>query len=68
MGIGEKFRRPLDKMVMRAAGDQAKMSCGNLQLCAVLEAGIEGATHALGQRQKERAVRSRREEESGMET
>ena len=34
---------------MRAAGEQAKTACGNLQLCTGLEAGIEGATHALGQ-------------------
>ena len=33
--------------------------CGNLQLCAGLEAGIEGATHAVGQRRMER-VRPRR--------
>ena len=35
------------------------MACGNLQLCAGLEAGIEGATHVVGQRRVER-VRARR--------
>ena len=30
--IGETLRRALDKLVMRAAGDQAKTACGNLQL------------------------------------
>ena len=35
---------------MRAAGDQAKTACGNLQLCAGLESGIEVATNAVGQR------------------
>ena len=41
VGIGETLHRALAKLVMRAAGDQAKMACGNLQLCAGLEAGIE---------------------------
>ena len=61
MGIGEKLRRALDKLVMRAAGDQAKTACGNLQMCAGLESIIEGDTHTLGQRRLER-VRARREE------
>ena len=46
VGIRETIRRDLAKIVMRAAGDQAKTACGNLQLC--LEAGIEGATHDVG--------------------
>ena len=40
LGIGEILLRALDKLVMRAAGDQAKMVCGNLQMCADLEASI----------------------------
>ena len=64
VGIGETLRRALAKIVMRAAGDQAKTACGNLQLCAGLKAGIEGATHAVGQRRVER-VRARRVEEEG---
>ena len=64
MGIGETLRRALAKFVMRASGGQAKTTCGNLQLCAGLEAGIEGATHAVGQRRVER-VRARRAEEEG---
>ena len=63
VGIGETLRRALDKLIMRSAGDQAKTACGNLQLCAGLEAGIEGATHAVGQQRLAR-VRGRRE---GME-
>ena len=66
VGVGETLRRALDKIVMRAAGDQAKTACGNLQLCAGLEAGIEGATHAVGQRRLER-VRERRHEEEEAE-
>ena len=60
MGIGEALRWALAKLVMRAAGDQAKTACSNLQLCAGLEAGIEGATYAVGQRRLAR-VRGRRE-------
>ena len=40
VGIKDKLRRALAKIVMRAAGDQAKTACGNLQLCAFLEASI----------------------------
>ena len=50
MGIGETLRRALAKIVMRAAGDQVKKACGNLQLCAGLPDVIEGATHSVGQR------------------
>ena len=52
--IGKTLRRALDKLVMRADVDQAKTMCGNLQLCAGLEDGIYGATHAVGQRRLER--------------
>ena len=54
VGIMETLRRPLAKLVMRASGDQAKTTCGNMQLCAGLEAGIERATHDVGQRRLER--------------
>ena len=48
VGIREMLHRDLAKLVMREAGYQAKTVCGNLQLCAGLEASIEGATHAVG--------------------
>ena len=54
--IEETLRQALAKLVMRAAGDQAKTVCGNLQLRAGLEAGIERGTHAVG---KQRLVRLR---------
>ena len=50
---------------MRASGDQAKTACGNLHLCAGLEAGIEAATHALGQRRLDRLSSRQIEEEAG---
>ena len=66
VGIGETLLRDLAKLFMRAAGVQAKTVYGNLQLCADLEASIEGATHAVGQRRIER-VRGRRCEEGEAE-
>ena len=43
--------------------------CGNLQLYAGLEAGIEGDTHAVGQRRlaRVRDMREEREEEEAAE-
>ena len=63
VGIGETSRRALDTLVMRAAGDKVKTACGNLQLCAGLKAGIEGATDTVGQRRLERVQGRRFEEE-----
>ena len=54
MGIGETLRWALSYIVMRAAGDQAKTACGNPQLCAGIEVGIEGGTHTVGQLMLER--------------
>ena len=48
--IRETVHRDLAKLVMRAAGDQAKTACGNLQLCVGLEAVVEGTTHTKVQR------------------
>ena len=50
VGIRETLYRAISKLVMRAVGDQANTACGSLQLCAVIEAVIEGATHAVAQR------------------
>ena len=46
IGIGEIWRRLLAKCVLKVAGGEAKAACGNAQLSAGLEAGIEGACHA----------------------
>ena len=64
VGIGETLRWALARIVMGAAGDQAKTAFNNLQLCAGLNAGIEGETHTVGQRRVER-VRSRRAKNGG---
>ena len=50
---------------MTDAGYQANTSCGDLQLCTRLEAGIEGATDVVGQRRLERVRGRRSEEEAG---
>ena len=67
MDTGETIRRALAKRVMRAAGEQEKMACGNLQLCAGLEAGKEGANHDVGKRRVERVCARRGEGESEVE-
>ena len=54
--IGETFCQALDKLVMRASGNQAKTAYGNLQVCAGLEAGIEGETHTVVYKQMERQM------------
>ena len=46
--IRETLCRALAKLVMRAAEDQVKTACEDLQMCAGLKTGIEGATHAVG--------------------
>ena len=42
VGIGETLSHALNKLVMRAAGEQAKTACGNLHLCTGLEAIVKG--------------------------
>ena len=56
IGIGEKLHQAIAKLVMRASGDQAKAAYRIHQLCTGLEAGIEGVTHAVAQRRRERTV------------
>ena len=46
VGIGEIWRRLFAKTVLILAGEEAKEECGDEQLCAGLEAGIEGGIHA----------------------
>ena len=50
LGIGEAWMRAVSKLVLMQCGLDGKEACGNTQLCAGLEAGIEGAIHASLQR------------------
>jgi hypothetical protein len=47
VGIGEIFRRLFAKSILLVVGKEATRACDNLNLCAGLKAGIEGAVHAL---------------------
>ena len=47
VGIGEIYRRLWAKCLLKVAGSQATAACDNLNLCAGLAAGIEGAVHAV---------------------
>eukprot|EP00957_Ditylum_brightwellii_P077929 5923125-Ditylum_brightwellii.AAC.1 len=61
VGVGEILCRLIAKLVIRATGDEAKVACGNVQLCAGLEASIEGAVHAVRIRQEQRQAALRAE-------
>ena len=54
--IGETLGWVVAKLVMRVVGDQVKTTCGIFQLCAGLEAGIEGATHTVVQRRRDWSI------------
>jgi hypothetical protein len=47
VAVGEIWMRCTGKAVVKDTGDQAKLACGSVQLCAGLEAGIEGSLHAV---------------------
>jgi hypothetical protein len=47
IGIGETWRRLAAKATLLSSGREAKELCGIDQLCAGLEAGIEGGIHAI---------------------
>ena len=46
VGIDNMWLRCISKVVVAESGYEAKMACGSTQLCAGLDAGIEGALHA----------------------
>ena len=47
MGCGEIIRRTAVKLVIMVMGLEARVACGNKQLCAGLSCGVEGVVHAL---------------------
>ncbi|EJK53372.1 hypothetical protein THAOC_27209 [Thalassiosira oceanica] len=47
VGIGEALYRMIAKLVLTKARPDTKAACGSTQLCAGLEAGIEGALHSV---------------------
>ena len=47
LGIGESYQRCIAKGALADAEMYAKAACGSAQICAGLEAGIEGAIYAL---------------------
>jgi hypothetical protein len=47
IGVGETWRRLAAKATLLVSGSDAKELCGIHQLCAGLEAGIEGGIHAI---------------------
>eukprot|EP00978_Attheya_sp_CCMP212_P041116 scaffold231684_cov46-Attheya_sp.AAC.1 len=49
VGIGSIFRRLFAKCLIKVIGHEATSACGNVNLCAGLPAGIEGAVHAVRQ-------------------
>ena len=47
IGVGDTWRRLMAKCLLKVAGPEAKSTCGTTQLAGGLEAGIEGAIHAM---------------------
>ena len=50
VGIGEIWKRAVAKCALKIVGEDAKGACGSTNLCAGLEAGIEGALHSVSSR------------------
>ena len=47
VGVGETWRRLMAKCLLQVAGPEAKAACVTTQIAGGLEAGIEGAIHAM---------------------
>ena len=54
MGTGETLHRALENLVLQGVGDQEIFTCGNLQICAGLEAAIEGDMNAVQKQWEDR--------------
>ena len=50
LGIGEVWQRVLAKYIIACCKEDAKAVCGSTDLRVGLEAGIEGALHAVSAR------------------
>jgi len=48
VGIGKIYHHLMAKCLLAIMGNQVTTACDNLNLCASLQAGIEGAVHAMG--------------------
>ena len=53
LGIDKMWRQAIAKCALSVCGEDAKAACGSTQLCAGLEASIEGALHAVRNRSEE---------------
>ena len=62
VGIGETISRLMSKVVLHLCGREATRAAKNLNLCAGLPAGIEGAVHALRSRTQEGCLESKKPE------
>ena len=60
VGIRKTLCRAITKLVMRSAWYKSYMACRNLQLCAGLNAVIEGETCTEGQRLRGQPARWKR--------
>ena len=47
VGVGETWKRIMAKFLLRVVGAEAKAACGTTHLAGGVEAGIEGAIHAM---------------------
>ena len=50
VGIGEIWKRGMAKCALKVGGEDAKAAYGSANLCADLEAGIEGELHVVSAR------------------
>ena len=56
LGVGEVWRQAITKCALKACREDAKAACSSTNLCAGLEAGIEGALHAVSKRSEAESV------------
>ena len=47
VGVGDTWRRMMEKCLLQVTGQEAKAACGTAQLAGGVEAVIEGVIHAM---------------------